>query len=339
MLLIVYGTRPEWHKIESIIPHLESLGHHAKYGILHVRQHTDLVKIQHRGVEIEDTGENRLNNIVSSVLQKLNFYNATHVMVMGDTTTAFAAALAAFHAQIPVIHLEAGLRTWDNKNPYPEEFNRTAISQIADLHLCPTELAVRNLVNSKVSGAVNVIGQTGLDYLEPVSPENKAVQHGKNVVITLHRRENASQMHDYFYMLRDLASNFTEYNFIFPMHPNPMVQEHRALLDGIHVVKPVSRSQMTKLLLRSSIVITDSGGVQEEASFLKKPAVICRQRTERPESLEQGHILCEGPRFLPNAFSQAYCNMDRMGDCPFGDGKSGIKAAMAIDRYIKGERR
>ena len=195
MLLISFGTRPEWIKIKPIIDKIDGA---IPYKILFTGQHTSLVEEYLKDTfifNVVGAGDNRLDSIVCSLLNKnALFDDITHVLVQGDTTSAFAVALAAFHRKIPVIHLEAGLRTFDTDNPYPEEFNRTAISALADIHLCPTDTSASNVLsmvghNSKIY----VTGNTVLDNLVGLEPTTSDI-----VLVTMHRRENHAQMHEWF---------------------------------------------------------------------------------------------------------------------------------------------
>jgi UDP-N-acetylglucosamine 2-epimerase len=193
MILLAYGTRPEYIKIKPLMDvfNKESF----QYKILFTGQHKDLLKEQivDFQLEIPETSNNRLNEIVKSTMTK-NFswilthgVNPSHVLVQGDTTSVLAVALSAFHHGIKVIHLEAGLRTYDNQNPYPEEQNRRLVSQITDIHLCPTELSKQNLINEKILGDKYVVGNTVLDNL--LQYKDKC-EYTNKVLVTMHRREN-----------------------------------------------------------------------------------------------------------------------------------------------------
>ena len=213
------------------------------------------------------------------------FEGIDYIMIQGDTTSVFALALAAFHRKIEIIHLEAGLRSFNNDHPYPEEFNRRAVSCMANIHLCPTQASALNLKEEKVGGKIHVVGNTVLDNLLGIPTSYK-----KHIVVTMHRRENHENMHMWFEKIDSLAKKYSNYEFIIPLHPNPNVQKHRHLLQKTTVVNALSHEGFIRLLASSHLVITDSGGVQEESSFFKKKCIVCRDHTERTEGLGQFHF-------------------------------------------------
>jgi len=329
MLLIAFGTRPEWIKVRPIIDEI-----HGKipYQLLYTGQHTDLVDLKgYRPKCITVSpylASNRLDSIVCSILEHLDgdLNGITHVMVQGDTTTAFAVALAAFHRQIKVIHLEAGLRTYQ-KTPYPEEFNRRAISLIADVHLCPTDSSRENCYSDNVRGDIYVVGNTVLDSIHPVKKEKT------KVLCTMHRRENIPLIPKWFSELNIIASENTNFEFVFPMHPNPEIQKHRHLLSNVSVVAPMSRDQLIETMCESRLVITDSGGLQEEAAFLRVPCVVCRTSTERPEGIGNFSLLCESYESLNDVIVEAQ-KLKMKGECPYGDGNASKKILKILEELI-----
>lgn len=319
MLVMAFGTRPEYIKIKPLIEQLEGV---IPFRLLFTGQHTDLLSnVKDQDVtrlDIKD-GANRLDSIVSSVLSQDNaFEGATSVLVVGDTTSAFAVALAAFHRRIKIIHLEAGLRTYDRDNPYPEELNRQAVSRMADIHLCPTPDSAFNLSKELVGGSIHVVGNTVLDNLIDLEPTR-----GNTVVVTMHRRENHEKMPEWFTVIDSIAREFKDqYKFVLPIHPNPNVQKHRDLLKSVSVIDPVPYDKFLDLLASCSYVITDSGGLQEETSFLGKRSIVCRKTTERPEGLGDFSTLCGEPEGLYSAFRKMCDSPEPTGKCPYGDGKS-----------------
>jgi UDP-N-acetylglucosamine 2-epimerase (non-hydrolysing) len=319
MILMAFGTRPEYIKIKPLIKEMQGK---IPFRLLFTGQHVDLLSdVKDQDVvklEIKD-GANRLDSIVASVMnQDYVFDGVEAVLVQGDTTSVFAIALAAFHRRIKVIHLEAGLRTYDKENPYPEEFNRQAVSRIADIHLCPTPDAAFNLSQELVGGSVYVVGNTVLDNLTHLTPTKD-----NTVVITMHRRENHEKMDRWFKALDHIAKTFShEYRFILPIHPNPNVQKHRHLLKHVEVIDPVPYEKFLEMLASCSYVITDSGGLQEETSFLGKHSIVCRKTTERPEGLGKFSALCPRPELLFEMFGNMIRTPDPVGECPYGDGKS-----------------
>lgn len=325
MLLISYGTRPEYIKVKPIIEQLT-----VPVKVLFTGQHLDIAPQTdciHLGI---CEGDNRLDSIVSSVLNHSEvFTDVTYVLVQGDTTSAFAVALAAFHRQIKVIHLEAGLRTWDKNNPYPEETNRQMISAIADIHLCPTHLNAENLAHYS---NVYVLGNTGLDNID-----NSNIEYGDEIIITLHRRENHHRIADWFTVLNQLAQSYPSLTFTIPLHPNPNIQKSKYLLTNLNVIQPLPHEQMVERVKKCKLVISDSGGLQEECSFLKKKIIVCRQTTERPETININSYLCPRPELLMDVFKQVVLSpIPEDNTCPYGDGYSSYRVSKLINKLIKG---
>jgi len=322
MILLSFGTRPEWIKIK---PLLDQMDGNIPYRLLFTGQHTDLLSkvgedIDLIKLEIKD-GPNRLDSIVSSVMNLEEiFEGVTSVLVQGDTTSAFSIALASFHRRIKVIHLEAGLRTYDKNQPYPEEFNRQAISRIADVHLCPTDLSKIFLSNENTQGRVEVVGNTVLDNLRDVETE-----YTNKVVVTMHRRENHHNMNEWFKVIDKIAEANKNLEFIIPLHPNPNVQKHKHLLKNLKIIEPMEYNRFIKLLAKTRLVITDSGGLQEETSFLKKKCIVCRKKTERLEGVGTFAFMCLEPEGLEEIFNQVNTDHIPVGDCPYGDGYAAKK--------------
>ena len=327
MILISFGTRPEYIKIKPLFEFLKK----ENYRLVFTGQHVDLlsdVEEEIQRIEIID-GPNRLDSIVSSLMNLDSIFDGIkYTMVQGDTTSAFAMALASFHRKIKVIHLEAGLRTYKKECPYPEEFNRQAISRMAEIHLCPTQLNKSNLLAERVSGDIFVVGNTALDNLVSINP-----YYGSHVVVTMHRRENPDRMKEWFKVINYLAQNNPGLNFIFPIHPNPNIQKHKHLLKHVNVIDPLRYNEFVELLSTSRFVITDSGGLQEECSFLKKKCLVCRQETERIESLGFFSLLCRTPKDLIKNFNRIKDDYTVNIKSPFGDGKAAKKILEVLKGY------
>lgn len=351
--LITFGTRPEYIKVLSLINHLPSIK------TLYVGQHTNLlsfIKDPDYIIRIPpcDPGENRLNSIISHTSKFIFDPNIKQVLVQGDTTAAFAIALTAFNQKIPVIHLEAGLRTHDITNPFPEELNRQLISRIASIHLCPTYLNRQNLLNEGISKNIYVVGNTGLDNINlgpgqgtgqgtskwwsgngPTAGEG--TDQGTDprtftntILITMHRRDNFDLLEKWFITLNTLAQSYPDIEFIFPMHPNPYIQQYKHILENVEVIEPVSHDKLIEIIKSCKFVISDSGGIQEECAFLGKRIIICRKSTERPEILENYGVLCGEPEDLLDIFGSINENYIIDAECPFGDGRSWMKIAQII---------
>lgn len=316
MILIAFGTRPEWIKLAPVINKIRGT---IPYRLVFTGQHTDLLdSIDDNIISLKIKNKlNRLDSIVSSIMNQDHIFEGIdYIMIQGDTTSVFALALAAFHRKIEIIHLEAGLRSFNNDHPYPEEFNRRAVSCMANIHLCPTQASALNLKEEKVGGKIHVVGNTVLDNLLGIPTSYK-----KHIVVTMHRRENHENMHMWFEKIDSLAKKYSNYEFIIPLHPNPNVQKHRHLLQKTTVVDAMSHEGFIRLLASSHLVITDSGGVQEESSFFKKKCIVCRDHTERTEGLGQFSFLTSLEN-LESVFETLIDNNIPVGTCPYGDGHS-----------------
>lgn len=326
MILFAYGTRPEFIKIKPLMHEFDV--NNIKYETLFTGQHKDLLKEfkPNLTIDIKENNKNRLNNIVSRILDSPILdccsETPTHVLVQGDTSSVLAVALSAFHNNIKVIHLEAGLRTYDNANPYPEEQNRRLVSQITDIHLCPTENSMLNLINEKNNGAMYVVGNTVLDNLLPYK---KDCEYKNKILITMHRRENHAQLNKWFKELEKIAEHYIAYEFILPLHPNPNVQKHKDIFKYIKVVEPMSHDELLKLLIKTRLVITDSGGIQEECSFFNKKCLTCRKVTERPEAIGQSTFMVDKPEDLFDLFQKHINDYEINYNSPFGDGHAAEK--------------
>lgn len=326
VILLTFGTRPEWIKIKPLVNVFRK--NNYPYKVLFTGQHTTLLPPEaHKEVDVSidiKNGTNRLDAIVKSLMDQSVIWTnkPNYVLVQGDTTSAFSLALSAFHRKIPVIHLEAGLRTYDLYNPYPEEFNRQAISRLAHIHFCPTDISANNLYNEGIKKNIFVTGNTVLDNLLQIEPKESNI-----VPITMHRRENHDVMELWFTKFEELAEKYPELDFIFPMHPNPKVQQHKSILNKVKIIEPLNYPEFIELLSKSRLIISDSGGIQEESSFFRKRMIVCRKTTERVEGLGVFFELCEDPNNLSGMF-EAFLKKPKIDDtidCPFGDGRSAEK--------------
>jgi UDP-N-acetylglucosamine 2-epimerase len=330
MILICYGTRPEFIKIKPIIEEVKGI---IPFKTLFTGQHKHIIQSEYKpdfSLEIPE-GENRLDSVLTSGMniEQDVFKDITHVLVQGDTTSVLSLALASFHRGIKVIHLEAGLRTYDFENPFPEEANRQLVSRITDIHLCPTELNKSNLIEEKTKGEKFVVGNTVLDNLKEYKEK---CRYGNKVLITLHRRENhelIGENHElidlWFKVINDLAKENPELEFILPIHPNPNVQKYKPLLTNVNVVEPLPHNELLDLLCECKFVISDSGGLQEECSFLNKKVIVCRKVTERPESINIHSFMCDSPTDLFGLVEDINSNYEVDEPCPYGDGDSVTK--------------
>lgn len=275
------------------------------------------------------------------------------VLVHGDTSTTFVGALAAFYGKIPVGHVEAGLRTYDKYSPFPEEMNRSLVSRIATLHFCPTEANVENLRREGITQGVYRTGNTVIDALRATVRKDYAFQEPglsgldaerrRVILVTCHRRENYGQpMEDIMSALADIAGEFPDVELVYPVHLSPVVQEvaHRHLdgLPNVRLIPPVDVADMHNLMARCHLVLTDSGGLQEEAPSLGKPVLVLRRETERPEAVDAGTVKLAGTCRKDIVFMTrelltdpaAYAAMARAAN-PYGDGKACQRIAAAIE--------
>ena len=280
-------------------------------------------------------------NILNRIRAVLEEVRPDVVLVHGDTSTTFVTALACFYLQIPVGHVEAGLRTYNIYSPYPEEFNRQAVSIISQYNFAPTARARDNLLHEgKRAEAIFVTGNTAIDALQTTvredytHPELTWAQGSRLIVITAHRRENLGEpMHQMFRAIRRIMDEHPDVKAIYPIHMNPVVRqaadEELRGCDRIHIIEPLEVLDFHNLLARSYLILTDSGGIQEEAPSLGKPVLVMRDTTERPEGIDAGTLRLVGTNedvFYRN-FKQlledndAYQAMAHASN-PYGDGRA-----------------
>ena len=315
-IMLVFGTRPEAIKMCPLVNELK-----ARKGLQTVvcvtgqhRQMLDQVleafavvpdydlSIMKAGQTLFDITTNILNRI-GDVLDKVK---PDVVLVHGDTSTTFVTALACFYKQIPVGHVEAGLRTYNIYSPYPEEFNRQAVGIVARYHFSPTELSKQNLLREgKNPEHIYVTGNTAIDALKTTvrsdytHPELTWASDSRLIIITAHRRENLGEpMHHMFRAIRRIMDEHPDVKAIYPIHMNPVVRkaadEELGGCDRIHIIEPLEVLDFHNFLARSYLILTDSGGIQEEAPSLGKPVLVMRDTTERPEGIEAGTLKLVG---------------------------------------------
>lgn len=348
-VMIVFGTRPEAIKMCPLVNELKTrdsiktvvcvTGQHRQMldmvlGTFKVVPDYDL-SIMKAGQTLFDITTNILNKI-GEVLEEAK---PDVVLVHGDTSTTFVTALACFYKQIAVGHVEAGLRTYNIYSPYPEEFNRQAVSIISKYNFAPTELSKENLVKEgKDENSIYVTGNTAIDALKTTvrndytHPELEWAKGSRLIMITAHRRENLGEpMHNMFRAIRRVMDEHPDVKAVYPIHMNPVVRraadEELGGCDRVHIIEPLEVLDFHNFLARSFMILTDSGGIQEEAPSLGKPVLVMRDTTERPEGVKAGTLKLVGTdeeviyqnfkELLEN--KEAYDAMAKASN-PYGDG-------------------
>ncbi len=364
-VMTVFGTRPEAIKMAPLVLELQKQSQRFEaittvsaqhremldqvLDIFHIKPDYDL-NIMHARQTLTDITSNVLINL-DKILKEAK---PDIVLVHGDTTTTFAASVAAFYNQIPIGHVEAGLRTWEKYSPYPEEMNRQMTDAMTDLYFAPTNQSKANLLkenhkedNIYITGntAIDALKQTvdkeyHHDILDKVSPDNKLI------LLTMHRRENQGEpMRRVFKVIREVVESREDVEVIYPVHLSPAVQEAAKEILGnterIHLISPLDVVDFHNLAARSYFIMTDSGGVQEEAPSLGKPVLVLRDTTERPEGVEAGTLKLVGTEsekvkqemeeLLDNAAK--YQRMSQAKN-PYGDGKASERILDAIAYYF-----
>lgn len=361
-VMSVFGTRPEAIKMCPLVlelqrrPQINSLvcvtAQHREMldsvlDCFHVTPDYDL-NIMAQGQTLADITTRALNGLCKIFTEAA----PDLVLVHGDTTTAFAGALAAFYCKIPVGHVEAGLRTHDKWSPYPEEMNRCLIGRIADYHFAPTAQNAKNLETENIHNDIFITGNTVIDAMQytvrsGAGFSTKVLQdldaaNRRIITMTCHRRENyGAPMEQIFAAVRQIALQFPDVEIVYPVHLSPVVREaaHRNLdhIANIHLIEPLDALEMHRLMNRSYLVMTDSGGIQEEAPALGKPVLVLRRETERPEAVAAGTVVLAGVQTeeivrLATTLLTDPERYDQMAKAvnPYGDGTACPRIADAI---------
>ena len=365
-VMSVFGTRPEAIKMAPLVRELaardtfESIccltGQHREMldsvmEIFQLQADHDLNIMQHR-----QTLSSITTRAILGMEEVLGKVQPDLVLVHGDTSTTFAGALAAFYHKVPVGHVEAGLRTYDKYSPFPEEMNRTLVGDIAALHFSPTPANAQNLRKEAVQGEIFITGNTVIDAMKTTVREdyrftteelNELDFNARRViVVTCHRRENYGKpMHDILRAVRHVVESHEDVEVVYPVHLSPVVQEcareELGDLPRVHLIPPVDVEEMHNLMARCSFVMTDSGGLQEEAPALGKPVLVLRRETERPEAVAAGTVKLAGVEFdrivaLAKELleqPEVYHAMARAVN-PYGDGNACGRIADAIEWHF-----
>ena len=361
-VMLVFGTRPEAIKMCPLVNELRSRPEEFDTVVCVTGQHREMLDqvlrvfgvVPDHDLHVMRPGQT-LFDITSDVLlgirKVIEYEEPDAVLVHGDTTTSFAAALAAFYLQVPVGHVEAGLRTRDLYSPWPEEFNRQAVDVISRWYFAPTETSRKNLLDEgKPDEMIFVTGNTGIDALRHTvrddysNPELDWASGSRLILITAHRRENLGEpMHRMFRAIRRVMEERPDTKAIYPIHMNPQVRKaaHEELdgFDRLRIIDPLEVVDFHNFMARSHLILTDSGGIQEEAPSLGKPVLVMRDTTERPEGVTAGTLRLVGTdeETIYREFSrllddpEEYEVMSHASN-PYGDGHASEKIASILDQ-------
>ncbi|MCF3942668.1 non-hydrolyzing UDP-N-acetylglucosamine 2-epimerase [Oceanobacillus alkalisoli] len=364
-VMTIFGTRPEAIKMAPLVLELKKRPEEFEAIVTVTAQHREMLDqvLEIFGITPDfDLNimkkQQSLAQITTRALEGLDeVMKKTQpdiVLVHGDTSTTFVAGLAAFYNQIAVGHVEAGLRTWDKYSPYPEEMNRQLTGVMADLHFSPTEKSKQNLLNeNKPKDAISVTGNTAIDALKTTVDENYShpildeIGDRRLVLMTAHRRENLGEnMHQMFRAIKRLVETHDDIHVVYPVHLNPVVQETANEIlgndDRIQLIEPLDVVDFHNFAARSYLILTDSGGVQEEAPSLGVPVLVLRDTTERPEGIDAGTLKLAGTEEenifqLANELLSDEDAHEKMAKAsnPYGDGEASRRIADAITAHFQ----
>ena len=380
-ILFIFGTRPEAIKIVPLTRAFESYNSKFEVRVCVTAQHREMLDQVLTFFDIKPDYDLNLmkenqtlfditSNGLNGVEEVLDNYSPDFIFVQGDTTTAFVGALSGFYRKIKVVHIEAGLRSGNKYSPYPEETNRALIDHIANYHFAPTQKARQNLFSEGIKENVYVVGNTSVDalfwvldiiknnkieekrisdYFSNIIPNFGGMLNSKIILVTAHRRESFGEgFINICKALREIAKRDKDINIIYPVHLNPNVREpvYKSLkgIKNIHLIKPLNYPHLVWLMNKSYLILTDSGGIQEEAPSLGKPVLVMRNVTERTEGIKVGtaklvktdksRIIEETENLLYN--ENEYREMAKVAN-PYGDGKAAEKIVKVILQEIKEE--
>jgi len=363
-IMSIFGTRPEAIKMCPLVKKMQK-DKSIESIVCLTGQHREMLR---QVMNVFDIRENynldimkqnqTLTSVTADILNGISHILVSEkpdmVLVHGDTSTAFSAALAAFYAGIPVGHVEAGLRTNNMKSPFPEEFNRQTVDLITDLYFAPTEKAKKNLLTEgKCADKIFVTGNTVIDALSTTVKNDFSNEYldwangSRLILVTAHRRENLGEpMRNMFRAIKKIALNFDDVKIIYPIHLNPAVRsianEELIGIENVKLIEPLDVLSFHNFMSRSYLILTDSGGIQEEAPALGKPVLVMRDTTERPEGVEAGTLKLVGTSeeriyaetsVLLND-SNAYKKMSKAVN-PYGDGHASERIIEAIKKYFE----
>jgi UDP-N-acetylglucosamine 2-epimerase (non-hydrolysing) len=356
ILLFIIGTRPELIKLYPIIKKLKT--ENISFKILSTGQHKDLLKSYWKLFQIDPDYEMSIMNSNQSlssltaraieavdiaITEILEKENISFIIAQGDTTSVMVSSMVAFYRQIPFAHIEAGLRSFDFNHPFPEEYNRRLVSIVSEVNFSPTQTSKDNLIKELIDpDKIMVVGNTVIDALELIRNNENFTNYQLNspilndlllinskiCLVTCHRRENHEKINQIIEAIETLANDNYEMNFVWPVHPNPNVKNailssNLAKLKNVIITEPLEYLDLLKILEKSNKVISDSGGIQEEAPSFNVPVLILRETTERPEAVTSGYSVLVGNETA--AIIDAFYNFrpeEKKFINPYGDGKS-----------------
>ena len=364
LVTFIFGTRPEAIKLAPVIKAFKE-EKSIQTRVINTGQHKEILEDVLNVFEIDVDkkleiihDKPSLTNLNCQILNKLEkefeICKPDLLVVQGDTATSYASSLSAFFKKIPVAHIEAGLRTYDIYQPFPEEINRRLISQIATLHFAPTDLAKQNLIRDNITKNVYNTGNTVIDAVLEISKTNhkkivKNINYEKDnlILVTIHRRENwGNNLKNICFGLQKILKIHTDKELIFPLHPNKIVRDPiKKILKNekrVHLIEPLNYIELVYLLKSCQFVITDSGGLQEEAPTFNKPVLIARDKTEREEGIKAGtsKLVGTNPENIFKAADQLirdkklYEEMAESSN-PFGDGKASSRILHECLNFLK----
>ncbi|MBF0597489.1 non-hydrolyzing UDP-N-acetylglucosamine 2-epimerase [Faecalibacter rhinopitheci] len=344
MIAIIYGTRPEFLKVYPII--LEAQKRSIELITINTGQHTSMLTEMENLFEFEPSyklevqsnqfsNSNLLAKLIDSISEVIKKENIDKIIAQGDTFTVLASSMVAFLEQREFFHVEAGLRTDDIRFPFPEEYNRRVVSLTSKLNFAPTQLSKNNLLKENISeDKIVITGNTIIDLLNHVLKKYEIkIEKGNDVFITAHRRENISEnMYSICGAIRELALENPTINFHWSLHPNPktrdfIFQAFNEIPENIYFIEPLNYVEAVTLMAKSALIISDSGGIQEEAPTLQKRVLILREETERPEVIECGCGVLVGTdknKIKLEFYKELNVQKNNFSN-PFGDGRSSVK--------------
>ncbi|MFE4809870.1 non-hydrolyzing UDP-N-acetylglucosamine 2-epimerase [Peribacillus simplex] len=363
-VMTIFGTRPEAVKMAPLVLEFQKHPEYFKPIVAVTAQHRqmldqvlelfsiqpdydlDIMKERQTLADITTRALNGLDSVMKEAKPDI-------VLVHGDTTTTFVASLAAFYNQIVIGHVEAGLRTWNKYSPYPEEMNRQLTGTMADLHFAPTSKAEENLLNENKKDNIFVTGNTATDALKTTvrstysHPVLNGLGEDRLILLTAHRRENLGEpMRNIFRAVKKIIAEHDDVQVVYPVHLNPLVQElANEILGGdprVHLIEPLDVLDFHNFASRAYLILTDSGGIQEEAPSLGVPVLVLRDTTERPEGIAAGTLRLAGTD-EQNIYNLAHELLtdqevhEKMSKAsnPYGDGNASVRIAEAIRYYFK----